>query len=151
VTGKTDFSEQDWALVTGAPPLAGLMVASAQRGGTFREALSLGKAYTEARQKHGSSQLLDEVVTTRPKVEHERYHSPEELREHVLGKLREAMEVLRAKATEQEVTDYAGFVKSLAERVASSHREGGEAVSDAERSAIAAIDEALAAPVPPAA
>ena len=35
MTGKADFSEQEWAQITSAPPLAGLMVASAQRGGTF--------------------------------------------------------------------------------------------------------------------
>jgi len=151
VTGKADYSEQEWALITGVPPLAGLMVAAAQRGGTFREALSMGKAYAEARQQHGSSQLLDELVATRPKVEHEHPHSPEELRETVLGKVREALALLQAKATEQEVADYAGFVRTLAERVASAHREGGQDVSEAERAALDALDGALAAPPAPAA
>ena len=107
MTGKADFSEQEWTLVTGAPPLAGLMVAAAQRGGTFKEALAIGKAYAEARQQHGASQLLDELIATRPKVEHEHFHSPEELREHVLGRLGEAIALVHAKATEQEVADYA--------------------------------------------
>ncbi len=145
MTGKADFSEQEWALVTGAPPLAGLMVAAAQRGGTFREALSMGKAYADAREHHGASQLLDEVVTTKPKVEHEHFHSPEELREHVLGRVREAMSVVRAKGTEQEVADYAGFVRSVAEKVAHAHREGGQEVSDAEQAALGEIDSALGA------
>jgi hypothetical protein len=151
VTGKADFSEQEWQLLTEAPPLAGLMVAGAQRGGTFREAMSLGKAYAEARQQHGSSELLDEVVGTRPKVEHERYHSPEELRASVLEKLRAAGGVVRAKASAQEVDDYTGFVHSLAERVANAHREGGEAVSEAEQAALEAIDAALRDGAPPAA
>jgi len=148
MTGKADFSEQEWELVTEAPPLAGLMAASAQRGGTFREALSMGKAYAEARQQHGGSELLDEVVGTRPKVDHTRYHSPEELRQHVLERLGEAGELLRAKATEQEFADYTAFVGSLAERVASAHREGGQDVSDAERAALDAIRAALASPPP---
>jgi hypothetical protein len=143
VTGKADFSEQEWKLLTEAPPLAGLMVAGAQRGGTFREAMSLGKAYAEARQQHGSSELLDEVVGTRPKLDRERFHSPEDLREHVLERLREAAGLLGARATTEEVADYAGFVHSLAERVASAHREGGEDVSDAERAALEAIDGAF--------
>ena len=152
MSGKADFSEQEWALITSAPPLAGLMVAAAQRGGTFREALSMGKAYAEAREKHGSSQLLDEIVSTRPKVEHPHPHSPEELREEVLGKVREAVATVSAKSSAQEVEDYAGFVRSLAERVASAHREGGQDVSDAERAALDALDGALGAPpaAPPA-
>jgi hypothetical protein len=151
VTGKTDYSEQEWAEITAAPPLAGVMVASSQRGGTFREALSMGKAYAEARQQHGSSQLLDEVVSTRPKVEHEHAHSTQELQEDVLAKVSQAVALVRSKGTEQEAADYTSFIKSLAERVASAHREGGEDVSDAERAALQALDGALAAPPPSAA
>lgn len=151
MTGKADYSEQEWALITGAPPLAGLMVAASQRGGTFREALSMGKAYAEAREKHGSSQLLDEVISTRPKVEHEHAHSPEELRQDVLQKVSEAVAAVRAKGSEQEVADYTSFVRSLAERVASAHREGGQDVSDAERAALDALDGVLGAPPAPAA
>ena len=151
MTGKADFSEQEWRLVTEAPPLAGLMVASAQRGGTFREALSLGKAYAEARKQHGSSELLDEIVGSRPKMDHERFHSPDELRAHVLERLREATGLLRTKANAQEVEDYTGFVRSLAERVASAHREGDEDVSEGERGALEAIDAALSDGAPPAA
>jgi hypothetical protein len=151
VTTKADFSDDEWTLIAEAPPLAGLMVSAAQRGGTFREALSMGHAYTDARKQHGNSELLDELVSTRPKVEHPHAHSPDELREHVLQRLREASAALRSKATEQEVSDYKAFVQSLAEHVASSHREGGEDVTDAERAAITAIDEALDSPAAPAA
>jgi hypothetical protein len=145
VSGKADFSEQEWTLVTGAPPLAGLMVAAAQKGGTFKEALAIGKAYAEVRQQHGASQLLDDLIASRPKVEHERFHSPEELRERVLGRLREAIALVRAKATEQEVTEYAAFIRNVAERVAHAHREGGQDVSEAEQAALGEIDSALAA------
>ncbi len=146
MTTKADFSEDEWRLIAEAPPLAGLMVSSAEHGGTFREALSMGKSYAEARKQHGSSELLDELVGTRPKVEHPHVHSPEELRDHVLQRLREASAALRSKATDQEVSDYNGFVTSLAEHVASSHSESGQDISEAERAAITAIGEALAAP-----
>lgn len=146
MTTKADFSEDEWKLIAEGPPLAGLMVSAAQRGGTFREALSMGKSYAEARKQHGSSELLDELISTRPKVEHPHVHSPEELNEHVLQRLSEASTALRSKATEQEISDYNGFVSSLAEHVASSHSESGQDISDAERAAITAIDGALAAP-----
>ena len=146
MTTKADFSEDEWKLIAEGPPLAGLMVSAAQRGGTFREALSMGKSYAEARKQHGSSELLDELISTRPKVEHPHVHSPEELSDHVLQRLREASTTLRTKATEQEISDYNGFVNSLAEHVASSHSESGQDISDAERAAITAIDGALATP-----
>jgi hypothetical protein len=142
VTGKADFTPEEWERVLEAPPTAGLIVVAAERGGTFRETFSMAKAYTEARQQHGESELLDEVVSSKPKVDRTRYRSPEELKEHGLQQLREAVDLLERKATPQEVDDYRRFVLSLAERVASAHREGGQEVSDAER---AAIDEIAAA------
>ena len=78
MTGKADFTPEEWKTVLEGPPSAGLIVITAQRGGTFRETISMAKAYTEARQEHGSSELLDEIVSTKPQVDHTRYHSPED-------------------------------------------------------------------------
>ncbi len=76
MTGKADFTPDEWHTVLEAPPSAGLIVMTAQRGGTFRESFAMGKAYAEARQQHGASQLLDEIVEARPERDHTRYHSP---------------------------------------------------------------------------
>src|SRR5205807_9931179 len=43
------------------PPSAGLIVITAQRGGSFRESIAMAKSYVEARQDHGASELLDEI------------------------------------------------------------------------------------------
>jgi hypothetical protein len=138
MTGKADFSEQEWNAVIEGPTIAGMIVITAEHGGMFRETLAMGKAYAEARQEHGSSQLLDEIVAAKPHVDHTRYHSPEELKEHGLQHLRDATAIVRQKATEAEVDDYGRFVVKLAEKVASAHREHGVEVSAAEQ---AAIDE----------
>jgi hypothetical protein len=145
MTTSADFTPEEWELVTEAPTGAGLIVAAASRGGTFRESFSMAKAYTEAREQHGESELLDELVSSRPKVDHTRAHSLEELQAHHLGQLREAVSALEAKATPEEVEDYRRFVRGLAERVAEAHKEGGEPVSDAERSALDQIGAALGA------
>jgi hypothetical protein len=142
VTGKADFTAEEWELVLEGPPGAGTIVVMAERGGTIRESFSMAKAYAEARQQHGESELLDEVVSAKPKVDRTRHGSFEELKEHVLGQLREAVAVLERKATPGEVGDYRRFVLTLVQRVAAAHKEGGEPVSDAER---AAIDEIAAA------
>lgn len=143
MTAKADFTQEEWDKVLEGPPSAGMIVVTASRGGTFRETFAIGKAYAEARQQHGASQLLDEIVSARPEVDHTRYHSVEELREHGLQHLRDAMEVLRRKATPEEVEDYRRFVIGLAERVAHAHRDHGAEVSPEEQDALDQIRAAL--------
>jgi hypothetical protein len=139
MTGKTDFTEQEWKTVLEGPSTAGMIVVTAARGGTIREALAIGKAYVEARRQHGASQLLDEIVDARPEIDHTRFSSPEELREHGLKLLRDAVGVLEAKATPEELEDYRRFVLMLARKVAEAHREGGEDVSEPEQKAVEEI------------
>ena len=76
MTGSSAFTPDEWKVVLEGPPSAGLIVITAQRGGTFRETISMAKAYTEARQSHGASELLDEIVSAKPHVDHTRYSSP---------------------------------------------------------------------------
>jgi hypothetical protein len=146
MTGKADFTQQEWDLVLEGPPSAGMIVVTAQRGGTIRETLAIAKAYAEARQRHGESELLDEIVAAKPEIDHTRYHSVAELKQHGLQHLRDAVELLERKATPSEVEGYRRFVLTLAERVASAHREGGASVGDAERAAIAEISTSLGNP-----
>jgi hypothetical protein len=143
MTGKADFTEEEWKLVLEGPPSAGVIVLTAQRGGSFRETFAIAKSYAEARQQHGQSQLLDEIAATKPEVDHTRYRSAEELREHGLQHLRDAVALLEQKATADEVDAYRKFVLTLADKVANAHREGGVAVSDAERAAIEQIAAAV--------
>jgi hypothetical protein len=151
MTTKADFTEQEWETILEAPPAAGLVVSTAQRGGTFRESFSMAKAYTEARQQHGESELLDEVASTKPKVDRTRHSSAEELEQHNLGIVREAVALVEAKASPEELADYRGFIVALVERVAAAKDEGeGDATSEAERAAIAEVAEAAGAG-PPAA
>jgi hypothetical protein len=153
MTGKADFSEDEWKQVLQGPPSAGLIVITAQRGGSIRESFSMAKAYTEARKDHGDSELLDTIAAEKPELDHTRYHSPEELKEACLGHLRDALALLEGKATEQEVDEYKRFVVGLAEKVAEAHREGflglsGERVSDSERAAVTEIAATLGTAAP---
>ena len=143
MTQKSDFTEQEWDLVLEGPPTAGLMVITAQRGGMFRETIAMAKAYTEAREQHGESQLLDEIVSAKPEVDHKRFGSPEELRQHGLQQLRDAVTLLEQKATADELDGYRRFVVMLSEKVAHAHREHGQEVSPAEQEALDEISAAL--------
>jgi hypothetical protein len=146
MTTKQDFSAAEWDQVLEGPPSAGMLVITAQRGGMWRETISMAKAYAQARAQHGQSELLDEIVAAKPKLDHSRYHSQQELNEHSVAHLRDAVSLLESKATPQELEEYRRFVVNLAERVAGAHRENGEgegSVSEAERAALEAIEQAL--------
>lgn len=148
MTAKADFTPDEWQVVLQGPPSAGMIVVTAQRGGTFRETIAIVKAYAEVRKQHGESELLDEIVAAKPETDHTRYHSAEELKDKGLQHLRSAAELLERKATPEELDDYRRFVLSLADKVASAHREGGESVSSAERVAIEDIAASLGTAAP---
>jgi hypothetical protein len=145
MTTKAAFTEQEWDRVLSVPPLAGMIVAMADHGGTMRETFAMAGAYGEARKQHGKSELLDEIVTAKPERDHTRFHSYDELKRHGLQAVREAVALLDAKATADEVDDYRRFVLALARRVAERHAEHGTQVSAAEQSALDDLAAALGA------
>src|SRR5205807_2304530 len=110
MTTKANFTEQEWDLVLSGPPTAGMIVMTASRGGMMRETMAMAKAYAEARREHGESELLDEIVATKPARDHTHYSSLDEARRQGLERLHEAVGVLEAKATPDEVDDYRRFV-----------------------------------------
>ena len=142
MTGKADFSEQEWETVLEGPTSAGLIVSTAERGGTFRESFSMAKAWTEARGAAGASSLVDEIAQAKPKVDRDG-GSGEGMKEQLLGDIRDAVSLLGAKASPDELADYRRFTLAIAERVAGAKTEGDQPVSDAERAAIEEIAAAL--------
>lgn len=148
MTAKADFTEEEWQQILEAPPSAGLVVIASDRGGSIRETFSMAKAYAEAHREPGQSELLDEIVSARPEVDRTRFKTPEELREHCLQNVRDAIAVLNQKASPEEVEAYRRFVLALVNRVAEARKEGfmglsGERVSEDERAAIDEITAAL--------
>ena len=142
MTTKSDFSAEEWQLILQAPPSAGMIVVTAQRGGMFRETIAMAKAYAQAREQHGQSELLDEIVSAKPQRDHTHYHSAEELKQHGLQHVRDSVQVLERKATPVEVDEYRRFIVTLTHNVAAAHREHGQEVSESEQ---AAIDDIVAA------
>jgi hypothetical protein len=141
MTGKADFSEQEWELVREGPTAAGMYALMASKGGSFRESWALAKTYAEARQEHGESELLDALVAEKPPVK--RYDSAEQLEQEGLTKLTQAVELLEQKATPGEVEGYRHFVIEVAGNVAKAHKEEEGGVSPEERAAIEKITASL--------
>jgi hypothetical protein len=141
MTGKNDFTSDEWELIREGPPAAGTVALMASSGGTFRESWALAKTYAEARRQGGASELLDALVAEKPDLK--RFHSREEAEETGLRRLADAVALLEEKATDDEVGAYKRFTLDVAERVAKAHKEGETAVSAAEREAIEKIAASL--------
>jgi hypothetical protein len=143
MTTKAAFSPTEWQVVLEGPPTAALIVITSEHGGSFRETIALSKAYVEARAQHGESELLDEIVSEKPRMEQGRFHSPEELKDQGLVDINRAVVLLDHKATQQEREEYSRFVLTVANNVAAAHKEHGQSVSPQEAAAIEQITEAL--------
>ena len=148
MTGKADFTEEEWELVLEGPTSAGMIVVMADRGGSVRESFSMAKMYAEAREHHGDSQLLDEIASAKPEIDKTRLSSEEELKEHHLQRIRDAVALVQQKATPEELQEYKQFVRTLADRVANARKEGflgisGERVSEDEKTAVGEIAAAV--------
>jgi hypothetical protein len=140
MTGKADFTEEEWNTLREGPPSAGMIVLISSKGGSFRETWALAKTFAEARQQHGESELLDALVADKPDTP--RFHTPEEAEEKGLELLRQAVALVQAKAPD-DVDGYKHFVLEVAHRVAEAHKEHGQAVSPEEQEAIGKIESAL--------
>jgi hypothetical protein len=156
VTTKADFNAEAWATIVEAPAWAGLWVISAERGGTLRESMAMGRVYQAARQREADTPLLDEIVASPPALDRARVQAAgggsEEIAQVGRRRLAEAMRILEEKATPQEVDAYKTFVMTVAQAVAAAHKEGGflgiggTPVSEAEDKALDEISITLGPP-----
>jgi hypothetical protein len=125
MTTRADFNAEDWAVITTAPYLVGMLIVAADRGGTVRETVAVSRAYATAREQHNAG-LMREIVTTPPSIDPATApRTPEDLRREAPATLRRAIAILERLATEEELDAYKRFVFSLADTVARAHREGG--------------------------
>ena len=138
---KDDFSPGEWEAISDGPVYAGFMIITASKGGTIRETFSMSKAWAEARQGHGGSELLDAIAAEKPKLD-EKPGSAIELHNAGLQMLQQAVQAIEAKSSD-DLDAYRTFVTGLAERVAEAHEEDGEKISSGERSVLDEIAGAL--------
>jgi hypothetical protein len=155
VTGKADFNAEDWSTVVDGPLYAGLRVIAADRGGTLRESMAMGRVYQEARAKQGTSELLDELIKSPPAIDPDRVkEAGGDISALTTENLRKAMSVLESTATSEEADAYKTFVMTVAQAVAGAHKEGGflgiggTRISEAENHALDEISQALGSAPP---
>lgn len=152
MTSKADFNAEEWSTVVEAPLLAGMRVVAAHRGGTIRESFAIAKAYGEARQAQGDSELLDGIVSSPPALDAERLRAAGDIRSISTKRLQEALRLVSEKGSPEEADQYKRFVLEVAQTAAEAHKEGGfvgiggKPVSDEEQHALDEIRQLLDAP-----
>lgn len=125
MTSKADFNAEEWTTVVEGPVLAGMRVVGAHRGGTIRESIAVAKVYAAAREAQGESELLDALVSSPPAVDAQQVRAGGDIATVSGDRLREALRILREKATPEEAEQYKRFVMEVAEAAAKAHKEGG--------------------------
>jgi hypothetical protein len=97
--------------------------------------------------------LIDELVKSPPAIDpNQLQEAGGNIAEVAQGRLRDAMQILSAKATPEEIDAYKRFVMTVAQAVAGAHKEGGflgiggKQISDAENQALDELSSALGAP-----
>ena len=146
---KEDFNAVEWETIAEGPALAGLIVVTAQRGGTIRESVAMAKAYVAAGEEHSGQDLLGAIVATRPEIAPREFKNVDELNTQGVERIRRAVELLESKATSEDVEAYKQFTITVATRAAEADKSGGflgvggERVSEAEQGALDRIREAL--------
>jgi hypothetical protein len=153
MTRRADFNAEEWTTVVDGPIYAALRVIAASHGGRLRESLALSRTYQDARAHHGESEFLDELVKSPPQINpDELRHAQSNIGEVADRQLGEATAIVGAKATPAETDSYKKFVMTVAQAVASAHKEGGflgiggKQVTDAENQALDEISSALGPP-----
>lgn len=145
---KADFNAEEWTRLVEGPVYAGMRVITADRGGTIRESVAMGKVYAAARQDQGQSELLDDLVSSPPAVDPQRLQREGDIAASS-DRLREALVLLKEKASAEDIDAYRHFVLAVAQAAAEAHKEGGfigiggKQISDEERVALDEISVVL--------
>ena len=148
MTEKAAFNAEEWDTVRRGPATAALMVIAADRGGTVRESLAVGKEYTEALRADPGS-ILAEIASDPPKLDRERLGTPAELPVTGPQAISEAVSLLESRATPEEVEAFKRFCLDVAERAAEATKSGdflgvgGKRVSQEENAALDQVASTL--------
>ena len=157
VTGKADFTEEEWVKLYRAPLVAGMGVSLADIGGPIemsKESMAAMKTAVTPPEEQGL--LLDLSAGLKVVLEEKQNpmsdlkpESGADPRELILDEIREANRIVTEKATEEEAAGYRAWVLQSAKNASEAAKEGGffgigaEQVSEGERQILARLEEIL--------
>ena len=135
---QASFTMEEWTLLRIVPPLVAGGVSAADPSGIFgavKEAAAGMKEMIESLHEDSKLELMGAILADKsipgmpdPKTligEGNREQQIENLKSAVLGRIKEAMNVLNRKATPEEAQAYKKMIMDVAEKAAGASKEGG--------------------------
>ena len=138
MSDQTTFTPEEWSQIRTAPMLVTTGVTAADPSGIFgsiKEAAAGMHAMIASLQAGGPSGLLgsllaDKSVPSLPDLksmlgEGDKAKQLSNLKTAILGKIRGTLDILKQKASPEEVTSYTAMLSKVADDAANSAKEGG--------------------------
>ena len=148
MTEKSVFNAEEWDTVRRGPAAAAVMVIAADRGGTIRESLAVGKEYTQAAQANPGG-ILGEIASDPPKIDREHLGTPQELPVRGPQAISDAVSLLESRGTPEELEAFKRFCLDVAEHAAEATKSGdflgigGKRISESESNVLDQIAATL--------
>ena len=162
MTGKADFTDEEWTRLKRAPFVAGMAISLADPGGPIevvKETAATLKSVREAADGGGRGELVgalaQEVVAEagqRKNPMHDFKPKGALAGQEIVEELAEVNRIVSAKATPEEADAYREWLKTAAQEAANAAKEGGfmgfhaERVSEGEQRMLDKLAEVLAPP-----
>jgi hypothetical protein len=159
MTGKADFTEEEWARLERAPIVAGMAISLADPGGPIeavKESMAAIKTVTEAAGSSGDGELVEEVAKSVSEKAQKRENPLGDFKprgamagEEILEELRAVNRLVGEKATPEEAAAFRQWLLTAAKRAAEAAKEGGflgfnaERVSEGEQQMLDRLGEVL--------
>ncbi len=161
MTTKSDFSEEEWKLLMGTPPLVGtaVMVSGRSGLGSLKEAMAVAQGVMAATSQFPNSTLIQALMQARRDGERSDVEklsgpylrmNPQELAEAAVTQCRAATKIVQERCSADDLKAFQAWIAGLARSVAEAAKEGaflglgGEKVSDPEKDMLARLEQAMA-------
>jgi nucleoid-associated protein YgaU len=151
MTKKSDFTSQEWQMITDGPEWVFAALAAADGNVALTTKIKETKAFKNVVEDyHSRSELMAEILDDSTKASKATKTASLSEAEQAIDRI---SEVLDAKASPSEATEYRRFLFAIAKSVAKAAGEGmlgvGEKLSDNEKMAIEKIQKALQEEIKP--
>ncbi len=159
MTGKADFSEEQWAQLERAPFVAGLAITLADPGGPIeavKESMAALKTVTAAAQSGVDGDLVHEIAKSAVEKAQHRKNPIGDFKprgamagNEIIEDLRASNALVSEKATPEEAAAFREWLLSAAKEAANAAKEGGflgfkaERVSEGEQQMLDKLGEVL--------
>jgi broad specificity phosphatase PhoE len=162
MTGKADFSADEWTRLKRAPFIAGMAISLADPGGPIelvKETAATLKTVRDAAESGGRGELIDAVAQEAVADARQRENPLKDFKakgalagQEIVEELTEVNRIVSEKATAEEAEAYRDWLQAAAQEAANAAKEGGfmgfraERVSEGEQRMLDKLAEVLAPP-----